>query len=193
MKKQSDPAGRKPNPTEQKDFLKRGHQIAHSEEEVRRENLARLIGTDKFPTWKSLSDALGYKDASRISHLKSGLKKISPALARGMEDQLGLKPGYFDSNATGSVGADVDRRRAAQRYLAKSASARDLAHDYGVSEATIYKWVSEFRQEEDTSTRLRLIPAEAASDSGRSPAELEEENRKLREKVVALMLKHNEI
>lgn len=182
---------RKTNPTEQKDFLKRGQELARPDAERRRENLARLIGSEKFPTWKSLSDALGYKDASRISHLKNGLKSISPSLARGMEDQLGLPKGYFDSDPHGREGSAADHRRAAQRYLNKEASARELATEYGVSEAVIYKWVSELRQTEDTAARQRLIPG--VEVSGRSSTDLEEENRKLRAKLVELMLKHDEI
>lgn len=191
MKKQNETGGRKPNPTEQKDFLKRGQEIARPDVERRRENLARLVGTDRFPTWKSLSDALGYKDASRISHLKNGLKAISPSLARGMEDQLRLSKGYFDSDPHGREGSDADHRRAAQRYLNKEASARELATEYGVSEAVVYKWVSELRQTEDTAIRQRLVAGSEAG--GRSSSDLEEENRKLRAKLVELMLKHDEI
>lgn len=187
MKKKE--SGSKPptsgRPRIQKDFLKHGRVMDADAETIRRDNLTRLVGTEAFPTWKSISDALGYADQSRISHLKNGYRHISAAMARGIEEKLGLARGYFDQDPnkarTDSVVAGVDRRAAARRYLDRSATAKELAAEFEVEEALIYRWVAELRQKVGEAT------TEPAS-SGRSVAELEEENRKLKDRLLKFML-----
>ncbi len=168
------------------EFLKQGRALEADVKSLRRRNLIALVESGRVRSWKFISDAMGYKDASRVSHLKQGYRPISGSLARALEKALDLPEGYLDRDGrqrTGDSVSTVDRAKAARRYVDREASAKELAAEYEVEEAVIYKWVAEYKR---TSDRNSEVPG--APTSGRSIAELEAENNKLRDRLLKFML-----
>jgi transposase-like protein len=85
-----------------------------------------------------------------------------------------------------------------KRHLVGGESIVSLINEYGISRGTAYNWLARHREKMlDESTRAGASPAtleKAEKMSLRAKvAELENENRRLRNKVVALMLKAGEI
>lgn len=188
-----------------KKFLERAKQTKYAAEEVRRDNFARLVGTDRFPLLKDLAKALEY-DPSRASHLRSGLKRITAELARGFEEKLGLEAGYFDEGpkaskkSTPATAAPVPaiphvsaaaRQFAVERYMAKEATAKALAKEYGVTEPVIYQWITAARREATGQHPVMMEPEIELpiTHSADRTTDLERENQALKKKLLELMLK----
>jgi transposase len=89
-------------------------------------------------------------------------------------------------------------RKAVDRHLKKGESVADLAKEYAVSRQTMYAWIESYRKK----------VMESANRAGKTPTQMEKEskvelvakvqaltleNRKLLDKLFALMVKHKEI